>query len=179
MGYLDVAAGEVGYDETPVNITKYWTDLNPGLQGQPWCFAFVSWCLKQSGQLGAIGGSPIYYCPTGVAKARALGQWFNEPVVGALVFFSFGGNTAVHIEFVESVHSGYITTVGGNTGNGGVRRQNRSSGILGYWHIDGSAGGGTYTVGPGIRVGALGTPPVQTITGAQLEESAVRFTRGR
>jgi hypothetical protein len=190
VGYLDVAAAEIGYQETPNNITKYWADLNPGFQGQPWCFAFVSWCLSQASNLNAIGGSPLYYCPTGVAMARAAGEWFNEPVAGALVFFNFGGNTAVHIEFVESVSGGgSIVTIGGNTSSGtagsqsnggGVYRRYRSSGIMGYWHIDGSAGGGGgFTIGQGVRAGVVGAAPTQTVDGERAADPSVRFVYAR
>lgn len=184
-----MAAAEVGYAETPDNITKYWADLYPAFQGQPWCFAFISWCLKEAGNLGAIGGSPLYYCPTGVAKARAAGQWFNEPVAGALAFYNFGSNTAVHIEFVESVGNGYITAIGGNTSSGsggsqnnggGVYRRTRSSGIMGYWHISGSAGGGGgYTPGLAARPGVGVPATTQTITGQRAGEPGIRFVYGR
>ena len=187
MGYLDVAAGEVGYVETPVNVTKYWADLAPSYQGQPWCFAFVSWCLMQSGDLGLIGGAPLYYCPTGVAMARQRGQWYAQPAPGALAFFGFGQTVAVHVGFVNSVASGSVGTFEGNTsapGGGGsqyngdgVYAKTRSSGILGYWHIGGDPGSG-FTPGPAARPGAITAAPAQTIEGSALEVAA-RFTRGR
>jgi len=188
VGYLDIAAAEVGYVETPDNITKYWADLAPGLQGQPWCFAFVSWCLKKDGDLSAIGGSPLYYCPTGVAIARQRGEWFSEPVAGALALYSFGQNAAVHVEFVESVTPSGIIAIGGNTSSGlggsqtnggGVYRRSRSSGFMGFWHIAGSGGSGTYTPGRAARPGTVGGVPVQTIKGSVAGDPAVRFVRAR
>ena len=30
------------------NYTKYWRDIEPSYQGQPWCAAFVSWCFMKA-----------------------------------------------------------------------------------------------------------------------------------
>ncbi|MEJ1494826.1 hypothetical protein, partial [Escherichia coli] len=30
------------------NYTKYWRDIKPSYQGQPWCAAFVSWCFMEA-----------------------------------------------------------------------------------------------------------------------------------
>ena len=38
---LEVARGELGYTEQPVNRTKYWQDYDPSFQGQPWYIAFL------------------------------------------------------------------------------------------------------------------------------------------
>lgn len=59
---IDTAAGEVGYLEKKsnssldsktgnagsANYTKYWRDVLPSGQGQPWCAAFVTWCFQKA-----------------------------------------------------------------------------------------------------------------------------------
>ena len=44
---IEIAKGEIGYVETPDNITKYgeFTKAN----GLPWCGSFCNWVLAQSG----------------------------------------------------------------------------------------------------------------------------------
>ena len=58
---LNIAKAEVGYLEKrsnsqldsktgnagSSNYTKYWRDIMPSYQGQPWCACFVTWCLVQ------------------------------------------------------------------------------------------------------------------------------------
>jgi len=50
--FVSIASGEVGYTEGTGNITKYgeWY----GLDGNPWCAMFVSWCANQAGILNSI-----------------------------------------------------------------------------------------------------------------------------
>ena len=59
---IQIAKNEVGYLEKASNsqldsktanagennYTKYWRDIKPDYQGQPWCAAFVSWCFHES-----------------------------------------------------------------------------------------------------------------------------------
>ena len=59
---LEIARAEIGYLEkaSPMNLdsktgnagagnyTKYWRDLYPSYQGQPWCDCFVGWCFLQA-----------------------------------------------------------------------------------------------------------------------------------
>ena len=51
--FISIATKEVGYKETPVNITKYneWADtINfwfTEVQGLAWCGTFVAWCLEK------------------------------------------------------------------------------------------------------------------------------------
>ena len=44
---LTIAESQLGYRETAENYTKYgkWY----GMDGQPWCAMFVSWCARMSG----------------------------------------------------------------------------------------------------------------------------------
>lgn len=181
-GYLEIADSQVGYREEGghSNITKYWAELDPGLQGQPWCACFVSWCLVHAGQISAIGGSPMYSCTAMMKKAKSFGQWASTPVVGCLAIYDFGSGSPAHVEFVTAVVSGGIGAIGGNTSGGYVAHKTRSlSAVLGYWHIEapvgsipiGSGGSGPVSiVGNGTRY----PPAAETITG-EGEDIAVRF----
>ena len=69
------------------NYTKYWRDIKPSYQGQPWCAAFVSWCFMEAfGQEKAeklLKHWPYVYCPT-------LGNLFTRnanPRIGDIVIF--------------------------------------------------------------------------------------------
>src|SRR5207302_7544357 len=71
---------EVGYvegggpDGHSGNITKFWQELDPGLQGQPWCARFVRWTDKHAGGPLLPVSNP-YYCPSLVTYARQHGLW--------------------------------------------------------------------------------------------------------
>lgn len=134
-----IAAGELGTVERYSNVTKYGAWY--GMQGAPYCAIGLSWVAARSGDLTAFGGKWAY-CPSWVSWFKRHGQWGRTPRVGAVVFFSFGHREAIHVEWVESVHTGYITTIGFNTSpnnrgsqnnGGGVYRRTRSSwGVEGY-----------------------------------------------
>ena len=73
------------------NATKYWRDIKPSYQGQPWCAAFVSWCFMEAfGQEKAkklLKHWPYVYCPT-------LGNLFTRnanPKIGDIVIFYHNG----------------------------------------------------------------------------------------
>lgn len=96
------------------NYTKYWRDIKPSYQGQPWCAAFVSWCfMKAFGQAKAkklLKHWPYVYCPT-------LGSLFTRyanPQVGDIVIFYRGG-TFTHTGIVTKVKGGKFWTIEGNT----------------------------------------------------------------
>ena len=128
---LEIAAAEVGYIEKcsnsnlynktanagSGNYTKYWADIAPSYQGQPWCAGFVTWCMVQ-----AVGKDetrqllkhyPYVYCPT----LGVLHTQHTEPKRGAIVLFYRGGEFA-HTGIVESVSGSTVTTIEGNTSGG-------------------------------------------------------------
>ena len=96
------------------NYTKYWRDIKPDYQGQPWCAAFVSWCfMKAFGLENAkklLKHWPYVYCP-------ALGNLFTknvDPKVGDIVIFQ-NGNTFTHTGLVTKVSGDRFWTIEGNT----------------------------------------------------------------
>ena len=137
---IAVAVSEIGYREGTNNATKYgaWYGMN----NQPWCAMFVSWCARQAGvPMGVIPN--LAYVPYIQATYYRQGAWMPRgsgysPRPGDLVIF--GKND--HIGIVEGVSNDRLITIEGNTSasgnssNGdGVYRRNRSindSWIKGY-----------------------------------------------
>ncbi len=138
------AASQIGYKESPAgsNNTKYgkWYGMN----GEPWCAMFVSWCANEINELKAVGGK-FAYCPYWVDHFKKAGQWLDrseKPRPGDIIFFS-NGSRACHVGIVEKrIDSNYVQTIEGNTSsssndNGGaVMRRKRAYGERGSsWYI--------------------------------------------
>ncbi|MEU1309958.1 CHAP domain-containing protein [Streptomyces cinnamoneus] len=134
---LDEAAKHIGYKEGADNDNKFgrWYGMN----GAPWCAIFISYCASMSDNADVI--PKFAWCPDGVSYYKARDRWNSSPSVGAIVFYGPGGGD--HVEVVESFTDTHITTIGGNTNDGGsdngdgVYRRviNRSSSrIYGYGH---------------------------------------------
>lgn len=119
--YLDNKTANAGES----NYTKYWRDLKPEWQGEPWCDAFVSWCfLKTFGadmaQKLLCGGLYSYYTPASANYFKAHKQWYTTPRSGDVVYFQVGGNIG-HTGIVEDYKNGYVITIEGNaSGASGV-----------------------------------------------------------
>ena len=128
---IAVASAEVGYLEKQSNIqldsktanagqnnyTKYWRDIKPDYQGQPWCACFVTWCFtKAFGKENAkklLKHYPYVYCPT----MASLFKLYSNPEVGDIVIFKHNGEFT-HTGIVTGVNGDYFTTVEGNTSGG-------------------------------------------------------------
>ena len=125
---IQIAKNEVGYLEKASNsqldsktanagennYTKYWRDVKPSYQGQPWCAGFVSRCfMKAFGQEKAkelLKHWPYVYCPT-------LGNLFTKnanPKIGDIVIFYRNG-TFTHTGIVTAVIGDMFYTIEGNT----------------------------------------------------------------
>lgn len=125
---LQIALAEVGYLEKATNsrldsktanagrnnYTKYgeWYGLN----GQPWCDMFVSWCAYKAGELEAVG--KYAYVPSHQNFFDKKGLYFSKgsktPIPGDIVIFK----NESHIGFVQYVSQGYVHTIEGNTSGG-------------------------------------------------------------
>lgn len=112
-----IASGEVGYVEGPNNDNKYGAYF--GMNNQPWCAFFLLWCMAQLGvdgfSYGFNGGVPSFYVQDNTDV--------NNLEPGDFVCFgqnaSWWTSTQQHVElFVSYAGTGYINTIGGNTGGG-------------------------------------------------------------
>ena len=123
IGYLEKANKNNLYHKTAnagsKNFTKYWAEVYPEFQGEPWCACFVTWVLDQ-----AFGKNktkellkhyPFVYCPT-LGKLLKLKA---NPAKGDIVLF-YNNKTKVfyHTGIVSSVNGDYFTTIEGNTSGG-------------------------------------------------------------
>lgn len=139
-----IACKELGYKESPAssNCSKFgqWY----GMDAQPWCAMFVSWCFYKAGiPLPITRPNGFAYCPYGVQWFKKQGRFYKTPQVGDVVFFDFTrgcDGIADHVGIVEKVNSdGTVTTIEGNTSatttgsqsNGGcVARRIRSISVI-------------------------------------------------
>lgn len=128
---IQIAKNEIGYLEKTSNsqldsktanagennYTKYWRDIKPDYQGQPWCAAFVSWCMMKTFGLDTakklLKHWPYVYCPT-MADLFTLN---SNPKVGDIVIFYRNGVFA-HTGIVIKVSGDRFWTVEGNTSGG-------------------------------------------------------------
>lgn len=128
---INIALDEVGYLEKKSNsqldsktanaglnnCTKYWRDIKPEYQGQPWCACFVTWCfVKAFGRENAeklLRHYPYVYCPT----MASLFKLYANPKRGDIVIFKHGSEFT-HTGIVTGVNGDYFTTIEGNTSGG-------------------------------------------------------------
>ena len=126
-----IAKNEIGYLEKKsdsqldsktanagsANYTKYWRDIKPDYQGQPWCAAFVSWCMMKAFGLDTakklLKHWPYVYCPT-MADLFTLNA---NPKMGDIVIFKHNG-VFTHTGIVIKVSGDRFWTVEGNTSGG-------------------------------------------------------------
>lgn len=93
-----------------------------GLNHQPWCAMFVSWCFNEAGLVNLVAAQS----PKGFASCNAGLKWFakNNQIVpvgqaqpGDIVFFNFDADptTAEHVGLVYSNDGKNLITFEGNT----------------------------------------------------------------
>jgi hypothetical protein len=134
---IDVAAiakSQIGYTETDNNDTMYgkWYGLN----NQPWCAMFVSWCYSQAEQAGKVAAST----KKGFASCDAGLKWFakNNKLVptgqaqsGDIVFFQFDADAQPdHVGIVvKNDGKKYLWCVEGNTAGDNKGSQSNGDGV--------------------------------------------------
>lgn len=167
-GLIQVAAAEIGYREQSGNRSKYGAWY--GLDGQPWCMMFISWCADQAG-LGHDIIPKLAYCPYAVEWFALRGQFHTagatQPYPGDLVFFDSNQNgVADHVGLAESVSEDTLTCIEGNRGDAVSRVVYRldAADILGY-------GRPAYAAAPQAK-GAQSYDPAQAADTAQAQPPA-------
>lgn len=110
-----IAISQKGYEEGPNNDTKYgeWYGLNYN----PWCAMFVSWCAFQVGIPESV--IPKFAgCTTGFRQMTEMGITTKEhitPKSGDLIFFDWDRSGDYdHVGIVVEVQDGYVYTIEGN-----------------------------------------------------------------
>jgi hypothetical protein len=137
LAIVSAARGEVGVRETSANqgpgIAKYWaaTNYKSGYNDrQPWCAAFVCWCVQQSGIFTEVdrpksaaafkGGGYEAWARTKAPKV-VLSMHPTQIHAGDLVIFSF---SHIGIATTSSDLNGSFRTIEGNTNAQGSREGN-------------------------------------------------------
>ena len=135
MSVLDIAKNEIGYEETGDNNTKYgkWFGLN----NQPWCAIFVSWCYDQAGLVKLVAAQT----KKGFASCDAGLKWFAKqnklvPVgdaqEGDIVFFQFDTDAQpdhVGIVLKNQKLSKTLLCIEGNTSPSNKGSQSNGGGV--------------------------------------------------
>ena len=132
---LDRAKFEIGYTEKNDNETKYgaWYGVNK----QPWCAIFVSWCYDQAGLLDKVTAQS----KKGFASCDAGLKWFakkgkivpvGEAKEGDIVFFQFDNDAQPdHVGIVEKNMKRLkaLKTIEGNTSPNNKGSQSNGGGV--------------------------------------------------
>ena len=134
MSVVDIARTQLNYQEGKNNDTKYgkWYGLN----NQPWCAMFVSWCFNEVGK----GTSIAAQTKKGFASCDAGLKWFSKqgklvPVgkaqAGDIVFFQFDDDAQPdHVGIVVSNDGKKnLTCIEGNTSSGKKGSQSNGDGV--------------------------------------------------
>ena len=117
---IEIAKAEIGYVETPDNITKYgeFTKAN----GLPWCGSFVNWCFNEAG----VKIPSMVSTAAGAHKMKELGRWIEKkPQLGDLCFMDFphdGVDRISHIGIVVKIGKISVFCIEGNTSGTGDQR---------------------------------------------------------
>jgi cell wall-associated NlpC family hydrolase len=141
MVVINFALDKIGYTETDDNNTLFgkWYGMN----NQPWCAMFVSWCFNQVGEADKVAAST----KKGFASCDAGLKWFAKkgkliPVgqaeQGDIVFFQFDTDAQpdhVGLVYANNKRTKTLICIEGNTSadnkgsqsnGGGVYRKKRS-----------------------------------------------------
>jgi len=129
-----IARLQIGYTETGNNDTMYgkWYGLN----NQPWCAMFVSWCYAQAEQVEKIAAST----KKGFASCDAGLKWFvkknklvptGQAQSGDIVFFQFDTDAEPdHVGIViKNDGKKYLWCIEGNTAGDNKGSQSNGDGV--------------------------------------------------
>ena len=135
MSVVDIAKSQLNYKETGNNDTMYgkWFGLN----NQPWCAMFVSWCFDQAGLVSKVAAQT----KKGFASCDVGLKWFTKknkivPVgqaqAGDLVFFQFDKDAqADHVGICASNDGkGFLMVYEGNTSGDSKGSQSNGDGVF-------------------------------------------------
>lgn len=131
---IKTALAKVGYKEGTNNDTVFgkWYGLNH----QPWCAMFVSWCFDQNKLIGLINQSSKGYAGCESFEAWAIKKKMTVPVSqaqkGDIVLFDFyKSGKSEHTGLVLGInpHTHLIDTIEGNTAGDNSGSQANGDGV--------------------------------------------------
>lgn len=130
--FLKVAISQIGYTEGKNNKTKYGAWY--GLDNNPWCAMFISWCANECGILNT---KIVKYasCTTGFNWFKRKGLISSNPSVGAIGFVMTSSTHAEHTFIVEKVSGNYVYTIEGNLNNKVMRNKRKIGTTLKFANI--------------------------------------------
>ena len=118
---LEIAKAEIGYQEQPINDTKYgkWYGLN----NQAWCAMFVSWCYDKAGldaKVSAQSGKGFASCDAGLKWFAAKNKLVpvGQAKTGDIAFFQFDKDAEPdHVGIIKFNNTAlkYLQVIEGNT----------------------------------------------------------------
>lgn len=130
--FLNIAISQIGYKEGKNNKTKYGAWY--GLDNNPWCAMFISWCANKSGILETK--IPKYAsCTTGFNWFKRKNLISSKPSVGAIGFVMTSSTHAEHTFIVEKFSGNYVYTIEGNLNNKVMRNKRKLSVTLKFANI--------------------------------------------
>jgi hypothetical protein len=127
----------IGYKESPAGSNRTRFGKWYGLDGNPWCAMFVTWCYVAAGSKAFVKGERYAYVPYIVQDARAGRNGLSvthSPAPGDVVCYDWDGGVADHVGLFEgwgsSSHDAFTaiegnTSVGNDSNGGEVMRRSR------------------------------------------------------
>lgn len=127
IGYLEKKTNSFLYDKTKNagsnNYTKYWAEIDPSLQGEPWCACFMSWGFKEAFGKDTAKKMLKHWPFISCQKISTLFTKNPNPKVGDIVIF-YKNNRFAHTGLVTYVKGDYFETIEGNTSSGSTIIEN-------------------------------------------------------
>ena len=121
IGYLEKKTNNYLYDKTKNagynNFTKYWAEIKPSYQGEPWCACFVTWCFVKAFGRDMTEYLLRHYPFTYVPTIADLFTRHSNPQKGDIVCFYRSGKFC-HTGIVTLVEGDKFYTIEGNTSSG-------------------------------------------------------------
>lgn len=130
---VDIAQTQIGYQEGPNNETLYgkWFGLN----NQPWCAMFISWCFAQAGLAKSVAAQSS----KGFASCDAGLKWFTKknklvPIgqaqAGDIAFFQFDNDAQPdHVGMIVKNTGKQLVCIEGNTSSSKRGSQSNGDGV--------------------------------------------------
>jgi cell wall-associated NlpC family hydrolase len=136
MSVINIAKSQLGYQEVGKNNDTMYGKWY-GLNNNPWCAMFVSWCFDQAGRAGAVAAQT----KKGFASCDAGLKWFakNNKLVpvgqaqaGDIAFFQFDADAEPdHVGIVKwnNTTLKYLQVIEGNTSGDTKGSQSNGDGV--------------------------------------------------